>query len=86
MLSVIFNPKNTTLPGDSSAEPQNDICHVERKRNIPWKGKTYGLDVIRNIQSEKYHPSGSTPAHTIAGKMSRNDKSNIVILYLFLLS
>ena len=45
MLSVIFNPKNTTLPGDSSAEPQNDICHVERKRNIPWKGKTCGLDI-----------------------------------------
>lgn len=26
ILSVIFNPKNTTLPGDSSAEPQNDTC------------------------------------------------------------
>ena len=38
---------------------QNDICHVERKRNIPWKGKTVGLNIIRNIQSEKYHPSGS---------------------------
>ena len=83
MLSVIFNPKNTTLPGVCSPVDagevarracrrggdlprglhcvQNDtnkVCHVERKRNIPWKGKTCGLDVIRNIQSEKYHPSG----------------------------
>lgn len=30
ILSVIFNPKNTTLPGDSSAEPQNDTCMVAR--------------------------------------------------------
>ena len=24
---------------------QNDTCHVEHKRNIPWKGKTYGVYV-----------------------------------------
>ena len=24
---------------------QNDTCHVEHKRNIPWKGKTCGLDI-----------------------------------------
>ena len=29
----------------------NKVCHVERKRNIPWKGKTVGLNIIRNIQS-----------------------------------
>ena len=37
----------------------NKVCHVERKRNIPWKGKTCGLNIIHNIQSKKYHPSGS---------------------------
>ena len=36
-------------------------CHVERKRNIAWKGKTYGLDITAiycNIDSAVSNPSG----------------------------
>ena len=83
-------PLLTTLPGDSSPKAQNDstqaIRHVERKRNIAWKGRSYGLDIICNIHSAVISPSESVSAYASRSNFYCGDRhatlAMTVIIYV----
>ena len=76
------NPRNRSRSGLYSRSYSNHrdrhatlamtvfLCHPEVYRRIAWKGKTCGLNIIRNMQSAKYPlPGVCSPVE--AGEVAR---------------